>query len=156
MKKTKKSQVEAFLNALLEQDDFTIDDLLELTVENLQEAPDLKDIGKITISTVLADFKGKYEDDFFNEIDREVLEENGQSITLSQQTFGRSGTFNQDEIRLLKKMIQERADKQNAELIELKLALKNAGIDYMMILKDYRSQKELELKEWENPGSYKT
>ncbi len=154
MKKTKKMQVEAYLNAQLERDDFAIDDLLELTVEKLQKAPELKNIGKITISTVLADFKGRYEHDFFNEIDREVLEESGQSITLNQDLLGRSGSFDQDEIRLLKKMIQERADKQNAELIELKLALKNAGIDYMMILKDYRSQKELELKEWENVGNY--
>ncbi len=154
MKKTKKSQVEAFLNTLLERDNFTIDDLLELTIEKLQKAPELKNIGKITISTVLADFKGKYQDEFFNEIDREVLEESGQFIALNQDSPGRSGSFNQDEIRLLKKMIQERAEKQNAELIELKLALKNAGIDYMLILKDYRSQKELELKEWENPGNY--
>ncbi len=154
MKKTKKSQVEAYLNELMEKDSFTIDDLLELTIEKLMEAPQMKGIGKITVSTVLANFKSKYGDDFFNEIDKKVLEESGESIVLNKSDLEKGGVLSQDEIRLLKIMIQEQAGKQNAELIELKLALKNAGIDYVMILKDYRSQKELELKEWENTGSY--
>ena len=50
--------------------------------------------------------------------------------------------------------IKSEINQQNAELIELKLALKNAGIDYTMILKDYRAQKEMELKEWEGNSGY--
>jgi 5'-3' exonuclease len=144
MKKSKQELVESYLNERMESEKFNIDDLFKLTVDELAEIPELEGIGKITISTVLADFKGKYEDNFFSEIDEGMVSEAGKPIL----------ELKQEEIQVIRKIIQERAEKQNAELIELKLALKNAGIDYMMILKDYRTQKELELKEWEESADY--
>lgn len=155
MKKTKKELVEQFLNSLMESDSFTIDDLMELTVDELAQKHELKEIGKITISTVLADYKNKYEDDFFKEIDEGLLTEAGGIENGAEDDQNSSSAFSQDEILVLKQMIQQRAEPQNAELIELKLALKNAGIDYSMILKDYRTQKEIELGEWEDSISSK-
>lgn len=147
--KTKQQEVENYLNHLMESDDFTIDDLLELSVEDLLEAPQLKEIGRITISSVLTSYKSKYEDDFFNDIGSEVLAEIGEpALSGGFKTESATG-FDPDEVQLLKKMIQERGEQQNSELIELKLALKNAGIDYMLLLRDYRTQKETELMEWE-------
>jgi hypothetical protein len=149
MKKTKKDLVEKHLNKLMESDRFSIDDLLEMTVEELAETPQLSDVGKITISTVLAGFKSKYEDDFFKDIDGELFSEIGGISSDEEDLINEKSPFSPEEIMALKKIIQEQAEKQNAELIELKLALKNAGIDYLMILKDYRTQKEIELGEWE-------
>jgi hypothetical protein len=123
-------------------------------VDELAEIPELEGIGKITISTVLADFKGKYEDNFFSEIDEGMVSEAGKPILAHGLEKPKTAELKQEEIQVIRKIIQERAEKQNAELIELKLALKNAGIDYMMILKDYRTQKELELKEWEESADY--
>lgn len=149
MKKTKKELVEKHLNSLMESDSFTIDDLLETTIDELSVVQELNGIGKITISTVLAEYKSKYEDDFFSEIDGEFLSETGGMGQDTEDEQNASSSLTLEEIQVLKGIIQERADEQNAELIELKLALKNAGIDYMMILKDYRTQKETELREWE-------
>lgn len=149
MKQTKKDKIEHYLNGLMESDNFTIDDLLELTVEELRKVPQLKQIGKITISTVLAEYKSKYEDDFFNDIDDEIMSEVSGSGDGKTENRNKSFPFTDDEIQALKILLGERAEKRNPELIELKLALKNAGIDYMMLLKDYRTQKEVELKEWE-------
>lgn len=148
-KEMKQQAVENHLNQLMESDDFTIDDLLGLTVEDLAQVPQLKEIGKITISSVLSSYKSKYEEDFFNDIDSEVLAEIGEPLVDHRVGNNDSQVFDQDEIQALKKMVLERGDQQNSELIELKLALKNAGIDYVMILKDYRAQKESELLEWE-------
>lgn len=154
MKSTKKGRVENYLNELMESDSFAIEDLLALTVDELLKVPELKGIGKITISTVLAEFKSKYEEDFFSEIDEELMTDVGVSHHPRLSSVSGDEAFSSEEIAFLRKMIQEKADTQNTELIELKLALKNAGIDYMMILKDYRTQKELELKEWEKGSGY--
>ncbi|MBU2514053.1 hypothetical protein KJ966_22180 [bacterium] len=154
IKENKKEQVENYLNELMESDGFTIDNLFELTLDDLIKAPQLAGIGKITTSTVLASYKRKYEEDFFKDIDGDLMAEMGETIELEQSKSFSEGSFTAEETQILKKMIQERAENQNAELIELKLALKNAGIDYQMLLKDYRTQKEIELKEWEESSKY--
>lgn len=149
IKQTKKQQVENYLNELMESDNFTIDDLLELSVEDLRSVAKLKEIGKITISTVLSEYKKKYEEDFFKDLDEGFLAENPEAITTEITENKANNPLTEEEIQALKLLIKEKVEKQNSELIELKLALKNAGIDYMMLLKDYRTQKEIELKEWE-------
>ena len=143
-------QVENYLNKLMESDSFTIDDLLELTVEDLADNDELSQIGKITLSSVLAAYKSKYEDDFFDEIDSEVLAEMGVPVMPELKNNHPTSILSAEEITFVKKLLQQKGENQNSELIELKLALKNAGVDYMMILKDYRIQKEIELKEWED------
>lgn len=145
--------MESYLNERMETEHFTIEDLLRLSVDELAAVPELEGIGKITISSVLADFKRKYEDTFFNEVDDESVAD-ATSPNPIVGAMSKTNSLSQDEVQLLRRLLQERAEKQNAELIELKLALKNAGIDYMMILKDYRTQKELELKEWEDAAKY--
>lgn len=150
IKKTKKERVENYLNQLMESDDFSIDNLLELTAEELLKAPTLSDIGKITISSVLSSYKQKYEEDFFQDLDDEVMAELGEPAVIEPQTTNVSDVFSPDEISDLKRMIRDKTYNSDAELIELKLALKNAGIDYLMILRDYRTQKEIELREWED------
>ena len=156
-KMTKKEKVEEHLNYLMESDDFSIDDLLKLTVADLLKAPQLKGIGKITISGVLSSFIKKYDENFFNDIDDiddTVVFEPENTNSMVSGIKPTPFVFNTDEVNSLRKIIKEHKIKKNSEIIELKMALKNAGIDYMMILKDYRSQKELELKEWEESVKY--
>ncbi len=147
--KTKKEQVEDYLNKLIESDDFTIDNLLDLTVADLAEVPELNKIGKITISNCLSKFKHKYEDVFFNDIENGYHLNADEQVGMEIKMDFAEGKFENEEILALKKIAREHKENQNSALIELKLALKNAGIDYMMILKDYRAQKEMELLEWE-------
>ncbi len=153
-KENKKSRVEEYLNDLMESEGFTIEDLIELTVDDLLKESSLEGIGKITLSSVLSDYKSKYEEDFFKDIDNELMSDFGETIHVSHDDVPVQMPFSIEEVQLIKKMIQEKADIQSAELMELKLALKNAGIDYQMILKDYRIQKELEIKEWEDNSDY--
>ncbi len=147
---TKKELVQAHLNNCMESDDFSIDDLLNLTVDDLLMVKSLKGIGKITISSTLSVYKSRYGDDFLDEIDEHVLNEAGEKSALEMKMDFTSKVFNNNEVGTLKRVIDDYEEKQNSELIELKLALKNAGIDYLLVLKDYRTQKEMEIKEWED------
>lgn len=147
-KQSKKEQVESYLNELMESDGFSVDELFKLTVDDLIKIPKLTGIGKITVSTVLSSYKNKYEEDFFKDIDSELMAEMGETISL-EETSPDMLPFSAEEIQILRRMVRERVENRNAELIELKLALKNAGIDYQMILNDYRTQRQIELKEWE-------
>ncbi len=147
---TKKELVQAYLNKCMESDDFSIDDLLNLTVDDLLLVDSLKGIGKITISSTLSVYKSRYGDDFLDEIDENVLNEAGEQNGLELKMDFSSQGFNIDEVGTLKRVIDDYEERQNSELIELKLALKNAGIDYMLVLKDYRTQMEMEIKEWED------
>ncbi len=154
MKESKREQVENYLNDLMESNSFSIDNLFELTIEDLIKVSQLEGIGKITMSTVLSSYKRKYEEDFFKDLDGDLMSEMGETIELDQAKPSAELLFSKEEVQILKNMIQERADIQNAELIELKLALKNSGIDYQMLLRDYRTQREMELKEWEEQSKY--
>lgn len=147
---TKKELVEAHLNKCMESGDFSIDDLLDLTVEDLLKVDALQGIGKITISSTLSAYKNRYGDDFLDEIDENILNEAGEKSGLELKMDFTPKGFNTNEVLTLKRVISDYEEKQNSELIELKLALKNAGIDYMLVLKDYRTQKELEIREWED------
>ena len=106
MKNAKKERVENFLNSRMESDDFTIDDLLAMTVDELSSFPELLEIGKITISTVLSEYKRKYEDDFFSEIDGDLLSEAG-GVEADDEEKTEGSVFSAEEIQALKQIIQD-------------------------------------------------
>jgi DNA-binding phage protein len=147
---TKTELIQAYLNQCMESDDFSIDDLLDLTVDDLLAVEALKGIGKITISSTLSAYKNKYGDNFLDEIDETILNEAGEKSTLELKMDFTDQVFKPNEVATLKRVVDDYEEKQSSELIELKLALKNAGIDYILLLKDYRTQKEMEIKEWED------
>jgi hypothetical protein len=59
-KNTKKERVERYLADLMKSDDFTVDDLLNLTVYDLFGNAELEGIGKTTLSSGISAFKKKY------------------------------------------------------------------------------------------------
>jgi hypothetical protein len=59
-KNTKKERVERYLANLMKTDDFTVDDLLNLTVYDLFGNAELEGIGKTTLSSGISAFKKKY------------------------------------------------------------------------------------------------
>lgn len=59
-KNTKKERVERYLANLMKTDDFTVDDLMNLTVYDLFGNAELEGIGKTTLSSGISAFKKKY------------------------------------------------------------------------------------------------
>ena len=59
-KNTKKERVERYLANLMKSDDFTVDDLMNLTVYDLFGNAELEGIGKTTLSSGISAFKKKY------------------------------------------------------------------------------------------------
>lgn len=59
-KNTKKERVERYLAGLMKTDDFTVDDLMNLTVYDLFGNAELEGIGKTTLSSGISAFKKKY------------------------------------------------------------------------------------------------
>ncbi len=59
-KNTKKERVERYLADLMKSDDFTVDDLMNLTVYDLFGNAELEGIGKTTLSSGISAFKKKY------------------------------------------------------------------------------------------------
>jgi len=58
MKKiTKKERVEQYLDSMMSQDDFAVDDLMGMTVYDLIDNSELQGIGKTTLSSALNEFK---------------------------------------------------------------------------------------------------
>ena len=86
-KNTKKERVERYLGTLMKSSDFTVDDLMNLTVYDLFGNSELEGIGKTTLSSGISAFKKKFLKIEYNEkaadesiglkSETEVVPENG-------------------------------------------------------------------------------
>ncbi len=131
----KKQRVEKYLNQLMKGRFFTVDDLLSLTIRDLQENTPLLDISRPTIAGVLKTYKDKYK----NKKSKLSPASKDKQPHQTQTDFY---NLNPAEIARIRKMIdsfesQMKEDLTNFE--DLKAALSGIGIDYQKLLAQYRA-----------------
>lgn len=131
----KKQRVEKYLNQLMKGRFFTVDDLLSLTIRDLQENTPLLDISRPTIAGVLKTYKDKYKTK-----KTKPAPSNKKIPTKSNTDLN---NLLPEEIVKVRKMIDS-FDTQMEEVLttfeELKSALTDIGLDYRKLLAQYRAK----------------
>jgi len=132
----KKQRVEKYLNQLMKGRFFTVDDLLSLTIRDLQENTPLLDISRPTIAGVLKTYKEKYK----------TKKSKPASTSRKQPSLNAKTDLNSllpEEIVKVRKML-DYFDTQMEEALttfeELKSALADIGMDYRKLLAQYRAK----------------
>jgi hypothetical protein len=130
----KKQRVEKYLNQLMKGRLFTVDDLLSLTIRDLQENTPLLDISRPTIAGVLKTYKEKYKTK-----KTKPVPSNKKKILAKTNTD--LSNLLPEEIVKVRKMIDS-FDTQMEDVLttfeELKSALSDIGMDYHKLLAQYR------------------
>ncbi len=132
----KKQRVEKYLNQLMKGRFFTVDDLLSLTIRDLQENTPLLDISRPTIAGVLKTYKEKYKT-------KKTKPVPSIKKQIPVKTNSDLNNLLPEEIVKVRKMIDS-FDTQMEEVLttfeELKSALADIGMDYRKLLAQYRAK----------------
>ncbi len=132
----KKQRVEKYLNQLMKGRFFTVDDLLSLTIRDLQENTPLLDISRPTIAGVLKTYKEKYKT-------KKTKPAPSIKKQIPAKTNSDLNNLLPEEIVKVRKMIDS-FDTQMEDVLttfeELKSALSDIGMDYRKLLAQYHAK----------------
>ena len=115
---------------------FKIEDLLSLTIRDLQENTPLLDISRPTIATVLKAYKEKYKN-------KKTKPAPSDNKNRQIKTKVEPGSLHPDEIAKIRKMIdwfESQMEDSLMTLEDLKSALTDIGMDYKKLLARYRAK----------------
>ena len=132
----KKQRVEKYLNQLMKGRFFTVDDLLSLTIRDLQENTPLLDISRPTIAVVLKTYKERFKNK--KNIPASAGEK-GQPLKIENDL----NNLSSEEIVKVRKMIDSFETQMEDVLTtfeEVKSALADIGMDYRKLLAQYRAK----------------
>ncbi|MCG8336678.1 MAG: hypothetical protein MJE63_19395 [Proteobacteria bacterium] len=153
---TKKQMVEDYLTRLLDSGRISQRELHQLSYNDLKDVQELAEVGKTTITCTLAEFKQNNDKDSFEMgvLDFLAQEKSGEkeeneavemtTSMVAQNSIHNDVTLDNDNIRLIKKMINEfkqlksnDEERKLFELRELKHALHFVGINPSKIVRLY-------------------
>jgi len=140
----KKQRVEKYLNQLMKGRFFKIEDLLSLTIRDLQENTPLLDISRPTIATVLKAFKEKYKNKKIKPVPADNKSQQMKTTVGFADLHPDDADLNPDEIAKFRKMLdwfELQMEDTLATFEELKSALTDIGMDYRKLLAQYRAKK---------------
>lgn len=149
---SKKKMVRDYLDSLMNSGELTPDTVSDLSYHDLVNQKELEGIGKTTISSVLSEYKKRYENSVVDEGILSFIGKQSESVENARPGKRAHAThtqFNQQEIDILKQMIaaynqqpEAKSSATNIELKELKSALDFVGINSQTLLKRYWKLKQ--------------